>query len=135
MSVPRRSLPDHVVEDFLAAATSRPSALLIQGEAGIGKTTSWLSAVDRARERGFRVLTARASQQEAVLAYATVADLVADVDPTILTGIPDIQQRALDWVLMRVSSEGPETTQQVIAAAFMSVVEAPGGPLSDACRD
>jgi tRNA A37 threonylcarbamoyladenosine biosynthesis protein TsaE len=35
------------------------AALLIEGEAGIGKTTLWQAGVDAAMERGYRVLTAR----------------------------------------------------------------------------
>ena len=84
MSVQRASSADRAVDEFLTAATSRPSALVIEGQAGIGKTTLWLSALDRAHERGFTVLTARASETEAVLAYATVGDLVAGIDPTLL---------------------------------------------------
>jgi DNA-binding NarL/FixJ family response regulator len=123
MPVSGRSLDDAAVGDLLTAAKERPSALLIQGEAGIGKTTFWQSAVDRARERGFRVLTARASQAETVLAYATVGDLFADVEPTLMARIPDLQHRALNWVLMRAGGEGPEANQQMVAAAFMSVIE------------
>ncbi|HZN84348.1 MAG TPA: AAA family ATPase [Mycobacterium sp.] len=124
MPVSGPSLDDAAVGDLLTAAKTRPSALLIQGEAGIGKTTFWQFAVDRARERGFRVLTARASQAETVHAYATVGDLVADVEPTLMARIPDLQHRALDRVLMRASGEGPEANQQMVAAAFMSVIEA-----------
>lgn len=39
--------------DFLTSATDRPTALVIEGEPGIGKTTVWLSAIDEARSRGF----------------------------------------------------------------------------------
>ena len=35
----------------------RPSALLIEGEAGIGKTTLWRAGVARAKERGVLVLS------------------------------------------------------------------------------
>lgn len=127
MSVPSTSLADRAVDDFVTAASSRPSALLIEGHAGIGKTTLWLSVVDRAHERGFHVLTARASETEAVFAYATVGDLVAGMDPTLTAAIPDMQNRALSWVLMRASVEKTDATQQVVAAAFVSAVEALAG--------
>ena len=43
---------------------TEPAALLLDGEAGIGKTTVLLSAIDRARELGFTVLFARAAVTE-----------------------------------------------------------------------
>src|ERR1700749_4738879 len=50
---------------LLAETTAgRPAALVIDGEAGIGKTTLWLAAVDRARRHEMRVLTARAASAE-----------------------------------------------------------------------
>ena len=43
------------LSDFLAA----PGALMLTGGPGIGKTTLWESAIDTARERGMRGLSAR----------------------------------------------------------------------------
>ena len=68
------------IAGFLACATSEPSALLIEGETGIGKTTLWLSALKLAGDKGFRVLSARAAAAESVLAYTALADLL-DGDP------------------------------------------------------
>ena len=42
-----------------ALATEPPLAIMLEGEAGIGKTTQWLAAVEQGRERGFRVLSVR----------------------------------------------------------------------------
>jgi hypothetical protein len=42
---------------LLDSASSTPSALLADGEAGIGKTTLWLAGLEQARGRGFPVLT------------------------------------------------------------------------------
>jgi hypothetical protein len=44
---------------FLTAVPNGPRALLLEGEAGTGKTTVWLAAVRAAGDRGFRVLQAR----------------------------------------------------------------------------
>ena len=41
---------------FLDALAVGPAAMLLDGEAGIGKTTLWLAAAEQARERGHRVL-------------------------------------------------------------------------------
>jgi DNA-binding CsgD family transcriptional regulator len=111
------------VAEFLRSAAEQPSGLVIEGEAGIGKTTLWLTAVEQARERGFRVLYARVGPTDCVLAYAAISDLLGDVDPGAFTALPDVQQLAVDRVLMRAGGDGPATNQHVVAAALASVVK------------
>jgi ATP/maltotriose-dependent transcriptional regulator MalT len=100
--------------------------LVIEGEAGIGKTTLWLAAIERAHEQGFRVLSARAAATESVMGYASLADLLAGVDPE-LHALPSPQRFAMDRVLLRTNETGPATSQRAVAAAFLSVVEALAG--------
>ena len=111
------------VSEFLRSVTQQPSGLVIEGEPGIGKTTLWLSAVEQARDSGYRVFSARVGQAESVLAYATVADLLRDIDATVLAGLPDIQRVAVDRVLLRASSGDHTTDQRIVAAAFASVFD------------
>ena len=101
-----RSAEFRAVSEFLLSAERQPTGLVIEGDAGIGKTTIWLAAVAAARDRGFLVFSARAGQAESVLAYAAVADLLGDVDPAVLAELPDLQRIAVDRVLLRASSEG-----------------------------
>jgi DNA-binding NarL/FixJ family response regulator len=108
---------------FIAAASESPAALIIEGEAGIGKTTRWLAAINQAREQGFAVLAARAGQAESVLAYAALADLLNEVDDAVLSELPDLQRLAVDRVLFRAGADGPPTDQWVAAAAFTNVIE------------
>jgi DNA-binding CsgD family transcriptional regulator len=123
-AVVRRPDDQRTVGDFLEAVQTQASALLIGGEAGIGKTTLWLDSLERAHQCGFRVLTARAGQLETALAYTTVGDLLSEVAAPHMASIPDMQLQALNRVLMREDDDGPETNQRMIAAAFKSVVEA-----------
>ncbi len=83
-SVLSRPAELRAVTDFLDTAANAPSALIVEGEAGIGKTTIWLAAVEAARQGGFHVLSAHPAAAESVLAYAALADMLGDVDP--LTG-------------------------------------------------
>lgn len=111
------------VDEFLTSAGMAPSALVIEGEAGIGKTTMWLSAQRRARQRGFVVLTTRAAATESVLAYASLADLVADAG-TGWNQLPDPQRIAIDRILLRANGGGGEPTDlRTVAAAFASVIQ------------
>ena len=109
--------------EFLAAAGSAPSALLVDGEAGIGKTTLWLTGLQRARDRGFRVLSAHASHAQSVSAYASLPDLLTDVDPEAWADLPDPQRIAVNRVLSREEAPEAATDRRAVAAAFLSVVE------------
>src|SRR6476469_6827199 len=93
-----RSVEFSALAKFLQSAGVQSSGLVIEGEAGIGKTTLWLAAVEQAREQGFRVLPARIGQNETALAYAALADLLSDVDPAVLKRLPGVQRVAVDDV-------------------------------------
>ena len=118
-----RPAESRALADFLTAAGNRPSGLLVEGEAGIGKTTLLLATVDEARERGFRVLSARSAAAESVLAYAVLADLLREVEAVAWAELPDPQRRAVDRVLLRTDVEGPATDQREVAASFLTIVE------------
>lgn len=77
------------VESFIGSAPGAPSCLLLEGPAGIGKTTLWHTGVSFARARGHRVLSCRAAEaeSEARLSYAALGDLF-DVE------LPDLLPRS-----------------------------------------
>lgn len=123
-SASQRSANDPQVAGFLAAAASKPTGLVIEGEAGIGKTTLWLAQLQQGGELGFRVLTARVGQAESVMAFAALADLLDDVEDSYFDQLPGLQRLALDRVLLRAGSDGPSTDQRVVAAGFVSILHA-----------
>lgn len=110
-----------LVGRFLDGLAAEPGALLIEGEAGVGKTTIWVAAIGQAESRGIRVLQARAAETEVQLAYAALADLVgADFDAAP-RALPPIQQRALAAALLRAESD--ELVQpRTIATAFVGLL-------------
>jgi DNA-binding CsgD family transcriptional regulator len=116
------SIEARTISSFLASASAMPSALLIEGEPGIGKTTLWLAALEQARDRGFRVLSARAAAAESVLAYTALADLFDGVDAAAWPDLPAPQRLAVDQVLLR-ADHGTPTDQRAVAAAFLWVIE------------
>jgi DNA-binding NarL/FixJ family response regulator len=116
-----RRAEERAVADFLDAAANEPSALVIEGEAGIGKTTLWLDSVRRARERGFTVLHTRAAMAESVLAYTVLADLLDHLDDTIWADLPASQRQGLDAVLSP-GHLAADTDQRAVAAAFVTVL-------------
>lgn len=114
------------VEDFLAAARRQPVGMLIEGEAGIGKTTLWAGVLQRAAEAGFVVLSARTGESESGLAHAAVADLLSAVDRDVLAALPAMQRLAADRVLLREHTSGCQTDERVTAAALLSTVQVLG---------
>lgn len=123
-STSQRSANDPQVAGFLPAAASKPTGLVIEGEAGIGKTTLWLAQLQHAGELGFRLLTARVGQAESVMAFAALADLLDDVEDSYFDELPGLQRLALDRVLLRAGSDGPPTDQRVVAAGFVAILHA-----------
>ena len=89
---------------FLADPGER--ALVLTGEAGIGKTTLWEAGIAVARERCLRVLSARPTGAEAQLAFTALIDLLHGVDLGELGELAVPQRRALEVV---GSPEAPAT--------------------------
>ena len=77
------------VEAFVGRAAGGAAALVLEGEAGIGKSTLWLAGVELARERGLLVLSSRPAEAERGLAHVGLGDLFEDV-------LADVAPRAVD---------------------------------------
>ena len=125
------------VERFLDASAAGFAVLVLEGEAGIGKTTLWREARRRAQERGAMVLWCRPSSAEAKLSFAAVADLLARVDDGAFAGLPDPQRDALEVALLRRRPRGKGPDSRAVAAAFLSLIRglAAEGPLILAVDD
>jgi len=96
------------ISEFLQSAAERTSGFVIEGEAGIGKTTLWLDALEQAHTRGFRVLSAQVGEAETVLAYAAVAREIRELQQALaeLLRGRDLDQLAPGRV-ERVNVRGP----------------------------
>ena len=102
----------------------QPSVLLIEGEAGIGKTTLWHIGVERARARGLRVLTCAAARSEATISFTALRDLLDDSFDDVADELPSPQRRALAVTLLREEPSGAPPEQGVIAVSFLTAVRA-----------
>lgn len=107
---------------FLDVAARRPAALVLDGEAGIGKTALWAAGVAEARRRGFRVLSAEPTEAETLLPYVSLADLLGQVEDAVLDRLPVPQRRAVDGVLLRAAGPAP-VDHRSVAVAFLGVLE------------
>lgn len=104
-----------------ASLADGPAALVIEGEAGIGKTTLWRAGVAAARD-SVRVLVSSPAEVEAKLSYAALVDLLQDVFDDILPDLPSPQRRALEVALLLEEAAGPPPDQRTVALAFLTAV-------------
>jgi DNA-binding CsgD family transcriptional regulator len=109
------------IERFAAEMGGRARALVIEGEAGIGKTTLWQVGVQALRARGMIVLEARPAESETALPFAALADLLEPLDEGSLGALPEPQRRALDAALQRESADEP-SSKLALARATLALV-------------
>ena len=111
-----------IIDRFLDGVRSGSATLLIEGMAGIGKTTVLQAAVGRAEAQGARLLFSRPGPSETRLTYAGLLDLLEAVEDDVFATLPLPQRRALGVALLRADPEGPSADQRSIATGFLSVV-------------
>ncbi len=112
------------VERFLGEGRERYATFLLEGEAGIGKTTVWLEAVRLAEEAGYTVLRSRPAETEATLAFAALADLLEPIGEDVLARLPEPQRHALDVALLRAPPRSPQSNPRTVATSVLSVLRA-----------
>jgi DNA-binding CsgD family transcriptional regulator len=112
------------VEAFLDDAVSGvPRALLIEGEAGAGKTALWREGLSSARARGYRTLVGQPAEIETALSFAGLVDLLEPVLEETLPCLPEPQRRALETaLLLRSASEAPD--RRALATAVLNTLRA-----------
>lgn len=101
-----------------------PAALLLEGDAGIGKTSLWREAVEFAGESGQVVLVARPASVEAELSFAALSDLLTDILEEVLPALSPPQRRALEVALLRTNQDGAPPDPRAIGTAVLSVFAA-----------
>jgi hypothetical protein len=121
------------IELFIGSAAAGPSTLILEGAAGIGKTTLWDAGVALASQAGHQVLSCRPVGSEARLSYTALGDLL-DLELPLL---PAPQARAIDAALLRDAAEGPPPDRRAISLAMLGVLRAlaSNGPVTVAVDD
>lgn len=100
-----------------------PLAVVIEGDAGIGKTTLWQAAVDLAADRGAHVLIARPTEAEVRLTFSALADLLVDLPVERFASLPAPQIKALNVALLRIEpDEGGVDPRAATAGALALLI-------------
>jgi DNA-binding CsgD family transcriptional regulator len=124
------------IHAFLERPAEGPVALVLEGEAGIGKSTLWLAGVEAARERELRVLVSRPAEAERGLTHAGLGDLFENVLESVLPALPAPRRHALEVALL-VEEDPDGFDPRTLGVAVRSALEivAAEGPVVLAIDD
>ena len=124
------------VERFLEGVPRGARALLIEGEAGAGKTALWEAALERSAANGAAPIVARPTEAETSFAHAALGDLLRGC-PEALEELPRPQRRALEIALLLTEQDGDRPDRQAVALATLGALRvlARRGPLVVAVDD
>ena len=112
------------VRAFLERDEVGPTALVLEGEPGIGKSTLWIAGVEHAAAHGRRVLTTRPSEAERGLAHAGLGDLFEGVLDDVLPSLAPPRRRALEVALLLDESPDEPVDHRALSVAVRDVLAA-----------
>jgi DNA-binding CsgD family transcriptional regulator len=111
-----------VVQAFLNRPVEGLRALVLEGQAGIGKSTLWLAGLAAARDRSFRVLISRPAETERTLPNVVLGDLFGDAAPEVLATLPPPRRHAFESaLLLREQPEHP-VDPRALGAAILTLL-------------
>jgi DNA-binding CsgD family transcriptional regulator len=128
-----------VLRRAIQSARDNGAVLLIEGEAGIGKSALMRAVSEEAAGAGFAVTACRPAEAEAGYAYAALGDLVSDLLDELGDDLPRPQRYALARALHRevapdrVADDADDagadqpTTPGAVAAATTTLLRAAAG--------
>jgi DNA-binding CsgD family transcriptional regulator len=120
----------------LALASDGPVAVVISGEAGIGKSSLWQSIVGEAAVLGSRVLATRPVEAELPLGYVGLGDVLGAAAEEVLPALPSAQRRALA-AAMSLDAPLAQTDPLLVGRAVVEALRAlaSDGPIVVAVDD
>jgi len=125
------------IEAFLARIGDGPGALVLAGEAGIGKTVLWEAGVEEARRTPDCVLVHRSAEAEAALSFTGLSDLLVPVFEEVAAELAPLRRRALEVALLLVEPGKDAPDPRAIGLALLDVLRmlAEQGPVLLALDD
>src|SRR3954453_3254582 len=107
-----RSSELRLIAQLLDEVPRGSRALVLVGEAGIGKTTLWKAGVASASDRGWVVLQARPGASGTTMTFAGLGDLLAPLVDEVLDEIPSMQRSALRNAFLRAEPGDEQVSDQ-----------------------
>src|SRR5580700_10101793 len=110
------------VRGFLGAVEHGPAALVLSGEAGIGKTVVWEEGLAMADVACGQVLSCRGSAAEAALSFSGLSDLLSSVMPEVSDSLVPVRRHALEVALLLADPGDSGPDGRAIGTGFLDVV-------------
>jgi DNA-binding CsgD family transcriptional regulator len=122
---------------FVDSVPDAAAALVLEGEAGMGKTTLWRAGIAEVQAAGLRVLQAVPAESETALSFSGIGDLLDPVLDQTLATLPRGQKRALSCALVLEDDGGLPPDAHAVGVALLGCLRAvaEGGPVVVAVDD
>jgi DNA-binding CsgD family transcriptional regulator len=111
------------IHAFIGEVQEGPAVLVLEGDAGIGKSALWLAGVEQARAEGLIVLSSRPSEAERGLAHVGLSDLFEEVVDEVLPALSAPRRRALEVALLLEEASGDSVDHRALGVAVRSALE------------
>jgi DNA-binding CsgD family transcriptional regulator len=111
------------INAFIDETEGGAAALVLEGEAGVGKSTLWGAAVEHARVRGLTVLSSRPAEAERGLGNVGLGDLLEGVIDDVLAALLTPRRRALQVALLREEVSGEPVDRRTLAVAVHDALQ------------
>jgi DNA-binding CsgD family transcriptional regulator len=108
---------------FIDETEGGAAALVLEGEAGVGKSTLWGAAVEHACARGLTVLSTRPAEAERGLGNVGLGDLLDGVIDDVLAALLKPRRRALEVALLREEASGDPVDRRTLAVAVHDALQ------------
>ena len=110
------------IRDFVSGIAAEASVLVLDGEAGTGKTTLWQAGVEVAEAAGLCVLSAQPAESETALSFSGLGDLLGGVLEEALAPLPAGQRTALSRALVLEEVDGPPPDAHAAGVALLNAL-------------
>lgn len=110
-----------LAQTVLRRTSDGPTTLIVDGQAGIGKTTLCRGLAENLAASGFTILTTTGAAAEASLAWAGLADVLAGIDEAALSELSSLHRQTLQAVESGLAGSGGD--ERLVAAAFRAALE------------
>ena len=110
------------LNEFVAGVPEGASVLVLEGEAGMGKTTLWRHAAEMAQSRSLTALRAQPAESETALSFSVLGDLLEAVLEPALEPLPEGQRAALARALVLDEAAGAAPDPHAVGVAVLNVL-------------
>jgi DNA-binding CsgD family transcriptional regulator len=110
------------ISGFLNALTDGAQCLLLEGEAGIGKTTLLRWGTEEAAARGTLILSASPVEPEVPWEFAVLADLLGTAPDSALELLTPAHHRAIDSAVFRSGASDRAVDPRTLAMAVLALL-------------